>query len=281
MFHRVSTHARAACRFSDLIVRVAFLDVAFGRWFTRGVDAPSASERAEQAQSPSDKQLLAMVAEHLSAVSDHHWRPGDDRVDGPGHTAVVLGPGHPCELGDPRDGHLDLTFILDTTQSMETAVVDCVVGLGATSEERITQAIHVWATTTAKALLEVLDQRGDHATYLAPDAPNGFPGWHTIHAPVIGWGTEDHQDTLQSWVTENALLPVIAIALTEAAFDRPDLIGIKIFLGSHGDHEAAEVRVNGQVHDRASIALQSLGWPRVHSGASYARTFVLLVEPAA
>lgn len=254
--------------------------MAWGSWREAKNRRTDSGGLSNQLDRPSDEQILANVAERLIAVSGRPWHVEAGHVAGPGHTTVVFGAPHPGDLGDRHDGHLDLTFILDTSQPIDTAIVDCVVGLGETPEDKVRRAVDVWATTTATTVLELLEQRGDHATYLSPDAPNGVAGWHTIHGRVIGWGNKDHHDTLQNWAIEHALLPALAPALTDTPFERDDLIGVKIFFGSHGDHEAAEVRVNGKVHTSASEALQGLDWPRIRTGASYARTFVLLVEPA-
>ena len=153
------------------------------------------------------------------------------------------------------------------------------MGLGGTPEEKVHNAVNVWSVTTASAALEVLEMQGDHATYLPPHAPDGFPGWHSVHGPVIGWGGPDQQELVRDWLMENPVLPTLAPVLAQTPFPRPELIGVKVFLGGSAEDEVAEVRVNGAVHVEASTALWALGWPRATEGASYARSFIVLIEP--
>ncbi|WP_449064372.1 DUF6348 family protein [Planomonospora algeriensis] len=219
-----------------------------------------------------DEMVLGMVARQLSDATGRSWRVTDDMVRGPGSAAVVLGEDH---TGNP--GHLDLDFVLNVDRPEDTMISDCVAGYGATPEEAVDRAIRFWLGTTGSALLELLIQDGSFACHFAPDAPDGFPGWHAIHGGVTGWGTGDDSLAVQDWAVDNPLLSHLAPVLGDT-FDRDHLIGVKAFFGGGEDTEAAEIRVDGVRHEAASEVLAGLDWPRPAECLSYARTFLLLVH---
>ncbi|WP_062436942.1 DUF6348 family protein [Herbidospora daliensis] len=224
----------------------------------------------------SDEVVLGMVAHHLSEAMGKPWQVEGRLAKGPGTLGVVLRHTHP-----DHPGHLDLDFVLNVDRPESTTITDCVGGFGATVEEAVTRAIRVWLDTTGSAVLELLAQNGTLATHFSSDDPDGFPGWHSIHGGVVGWGVGDDHLAVQVWAADNVLLPALAPVL-RGGFDRDHLIGIKvIFGGGHGPgglDETAEVRVDGVRHEAASQLLAGLGWPRPADGMSYARTFMLLVH---
>ncbi|MFD1545891.1 DUF6348 family protein [Nonomuraea guangzhouensis] len=219
-----------------------------------------------------DEVVLGMVARRLSDATDKPWHATDGMVKGSGSVAIVLGEDH---TGNP--GHLDLDFVLNVDQPEDTTISDCVAGYGGTPEETVDRAIQIWLDTTGSALLELLSQDGSFAGHFAPDAPDGFPGWHAIHGGITGWGTGDDFLAVQHWAVDHPLLSVLAPVLG-STFDRDHLIGIKAFFGGGKETETAEIRVNGVHHEAASEMLADLDWPRPVEGLSYARTFLLLVH---
>ncbi|WP_043617613.1 DUF6348 family protein [Nonomuraea candida] len=221
---------------------------------------------------PADDVVLGMVAGHLSTAMGAPWEVRDGMAKGPGTLAVTLGPDH---TGSPA--HLDLDFVLNVDRPQDTTISDCVAGYGATVEQAVERAIHVWLGTTGSALLELLVQDGTHAAHFAPGDPDGLPGWHAIHGGITGWGTGDDHDAVQRWAVQHVLLPHLAPAL-KGTIERERLVGVKAFFGGGEGSETAELRVDGVCHEAGSRALAELDWPRPAGGVSYARTFVLLVH---
>ncbi|MFC4030208.1 DUF6348 family protein [Streptomyces polygonati] len=226
-----------------------------------------------QARLP-ENETLRIIADHLTELSGEPWHVEENRVRGPGRTAVTLGDDHPA-----AEGHLDLVFVLDTERPDETSIPDCVTGHGDTTHEKIEIAAGIWSSTSAGALLELRDQKGTFADHYVAHDPDGFPGRHAIHGAIIGWGEGPEHEAAQQWALDHPLLPVIAPALTAAGLDRDRLVGVKIFFGSSDGRATAEVRVNGRACEPAADALLALDWPRPYPGSAYARTFAVLVHP--
>ncbi|MFJ6380711.1 DUF6348 family protein [Kitasatospora sp. NPDC092039] len=199
------------------------------------------------------------------------FRLDGEVVRGPGTTAVAVRE-HP---GDDGAGHVDLGFVLHLGRADAPVVWDCAPGLGQTEEEKLANAVKLWATTTASVLVELAERRGVHADH--PDLPE-LPGWHAVQGPaaVFGFGNEH----LARWLAEHRVLPALAPALrTEVTGPGP--VGVKLFLGGKAGDDVAEVRVGGEVSEAASAALRALDWPRGER-LCWARLFVLLAaEPAA
>ncbi|WP_158845427.1 DUF6348 family protein [Streptomyces sp. NRRL WC-3742] len=191
-------------------------------------------------------------------------------VRGPGTTAVAVRE-HP---GDDGAGHVDLGFVLHLGRADAPVVWDCAAGLGKTEEEKLANAVKMWATTTASVLVELADGRGVHADHT--DVPE-LPGWHAVQGPaaVFGFGNEH----LATWLAENRVLPALAPAL-RAEIAGPGPVGVKLFLGGKAGDDVAEVRVGGEVSEAASAALRALDWPRGER-LCWARLFVLLTADRA
>ncbi|MFD8754559.1 DUF6348 family protein [Kitasatospora sp. NPDC059577] len=194
------------------------------------------------------------------------FRLDGEVVRGPGTTAVAVRE-HP---GNDGAGHVDLGFVLQLGRADAPVVWDCAAGLGKTEEEKLANAVRMWATTTASVLVELAEGRGVHADH--PDLPE-LPGWRAVQGPaaVFGFGNEH----LAGWLAENRVLPALAPAL------RPELtgsgpVGVKLFLGGKAGDDVAEVRVGGEVSEAASAALRALDWPRGER-LCWARLFVLLM----
>jgi len=191
----------------------------------------------------------------------------DGLVRGPGTTAVTV-----RDHADATGGHVDLGYVLRLGDGTGPVVWDCAAGLGRTEEERLENAVRMWRTTTASAVVELLERRGVHGDHYPPGAPGGMAGWHTVQGPACVFGF--HSGPLGDWVAENQLLSAIADQI-RPQLREPALNGVRFFFGGRSGDEVAEVRVNGESVPDASAALRGLSWPRGER-LSWARCFVLL-----
>ncbi|MEV4614519.1 DUF6348 family protein [Kitasatospora sp. NPDC049258] len=189
---------------------------------------------------------------------------------GPGSTAVAVRE-HP---GDGGAGHVDLGYVLQLGRADGPVVWDCAAGLGRTEEEQLDNAVRMWATTTATAVVELLDRRGEHGDHYRSVE---LPGWHAVQGPaaVFGFGSGE----LANWLAAHQPLAALAEPL-RPELTGPQVNGVKLFLGGRAGEDVAEVRVNGVVCDRASAALRALDWPRGER-LCWARLFILLVAEVA
>lgn len=193
-------------------------------------------------------------------------------VRGPGTTAVAVRE-HPGEGGQGGAGHVDLGYVLELGRADGPVVWDCTAGLGRTEEEQLDSAVRMWATTTAAAVVEFQEGRGEHGDHYRTEL---LPGWQAVQGPaaVFGFGSE----RLADWLADHQVLPELAAALApELAGPVPaGVTGVKLFFGGRLGEDVAEVRIGGEVAERASAALRALGWPRGER-LCWARLFVLLV----
>ena len=221
--------------------------------------------------STTDAQLtLQVVAETLSGINGT-WSVEGSKVVGPGTAAVITRP-----HGSGPIAHADLGFLISRDRPDAPAFWDCAAGMGATPEAALRQAVNNWSQTTALAAIEVMSQNGEFADHYEAADPNGFPGWHTVHGPILGWGVEGFGAELQRWALDHPLLPALHEAITPA-LDRTVLNGIKIFFGSSGVEPVAEVKVNARIAPEATAALSTLDWPRFDK-FGMVRTYVVLVH---
>jgi hypothetical protein len=196
-----------------------------------------------------------------------------DVVRGPGTTAVAV-----REHADDTGGHVDLGYVLRLGDGAGPVVWDCTAGLGRTEEERLANAVRMWRTTTASAMVELLEWRGVHGDHFAPGAAGGVPGWHAVQGPACVFGFES--EPLGDWLAEHQLLPTVTAEIL-SRLREPVLNGVRFFFGGRSGDEVAEVRVNGEPAPDASAALRRLDWPRGERLA-WARCFVLLAaDPVA
>jgi hypothetical protein len=228
--------------------------------------------RSADARLP-DAVVLGVVAERLTELSRKPWRVEGSLARGPGSLAVALGEDHTGSAG-----HLDLVFLLNVDRPDETDVADCSTGFGGTTLQKVERAVDSWIGTTASTVIELLEQQGRLAEHLPASNPEGYEGWHAIQGGITGWGVGDDHEQVRDWAAEHPLLPALSWALGTETLPREHLVGIKVFFGSANGQDTAEVRVNGQVSPAASRAILDLPWPRAATGASYARTFALLVH---
>lgn len=184
-------------------------------------------------------------------------------VRGPAGTAVAVRE-HPG-----AGGHVDLGFVLRLGQAGGPVVWDCAPGLGRTEEEKLDNAVRMWAATTVPAVVELLKPGGEHADHYRYAE---LPGWHAIQGPASVFGF-DHQG-LADWLAGYQVLPRLAEAV-RPALGAPGPHGVKLFLGGRAGEDVAEVRINGEVCEAASTALLALDWPRGER-LCWARLFALL-----
>ncbi|GAA2155300.1 hypothetical protein GCM10009760_55100 [Kitasatospora kazusensis] len=188
-------------------------------------------------------------------------------VRGPGTTAVAVRE-HPGASGP---GHVDLGFVLHLGRADGPVVWDCAAGLGKTEEEQLDNAVKMWATTTAAAVVEMLEHRGEHGDHYRHEA---LPGRLAVQGPAAVFGFDSER--LAGWLADHQLLPALAGAL-HPELTTPGFNGVKLFLGGKAGDDIAEVRVNGEVSEAASAALRALSWPRGER-LCWARLFILLVD---
>ncbi|MFI5643975.1 DUF6348 family protein [Kitasatospora sp. NPDC051705] len=200
----------------------------------------------------------------------HVFTADGEVVRGPGTTAVAVRE-HP---GGDGSGHVDLGYVLHLGRADGPVVWDCAAGLGKTEEEKLANAVRMWATTTASVLVELADGRGVYADHA--DHPE-LPGWHAVQGPaaVFGFGNEH----LAAWLAEHRVMAALAPAL-RPQLTGPGPVGVKLFLGGKAGDDVAEVRVDGEVSEAASAALRALDWPRGER-LCWARLFVLLTAERA
>ncbi|MEV0651009.1 DUF6348 family protein [Phytomonospora sp. NPDC050363] len=214
-----------------------------------------------------EEQVLDLVAAELVRISGQPWTREGRLVRGGANAAVGLGADH---TGFPA--HLDLVFFPNLDHAVETSIRDCTMGLGTSLEEAVGQAVSLWGAVTASAILELFFLDGSRAVHVPADDAFGMPGWHVIQGELVSLGTA----AIAEWLAENPVLPRLAAALGE--LPRAQLNGVKVVIGGSGDRWTVEVRVNGDEHEEASAALESMGWPRTGE-FSMARMFALLVHP--
>lgn len=199
------------------------------------------------------------------------WTVSLDEVNRPDGAKVRFLDRHAV----PNDRHTDVEFIVDGSTSFH----DCVVGFGTSGSEVARTAAQIWVSTTGRAVLELLySRRGEFADHLHATDPAGFPGWHAIIGPTLGYGDDvATAEQLREWLIEQmtqGLLPGLARVIgADLAQHAPH--SLKLFLG--GD-SVAEVRLDGDVHEEASRWLGGLDWPRLDP-FPIVRTYVILVHP--
>jgi hypothetical protein len=172
--------------------------------------------------------------------------------------------------------HLDLTFLLNADRS-DSAIIDCIAGVGADENAAIEQAVGSWISTTAAAIFEVIEHQGAHAMHFPPGSEMGFATWHCVGGMLTVYGHGEERQTLADWFSETVPWVAIKDEIT-AGIDRPMLNGIKLYVGGSAGSAFAEVRINGVVNEEASAALLALPWPR-SQGLTFARSYLIALPP--
>ncbi|WP_042387614.1 DUF6348 family protein [Streptacidiphilus melanogenes] len=195
-------------------------------------------------------------------------------VHGPGSTAVAVREHRDPGADAGAVPHLDLGYALRLGDGEGPVVWDCVSGLGRTEEQRLENGVRMWRTTTAAAVVELLERRGVHGDVFPPGAPAGVPGWYSVQGPAAVFGFRS--EPLSAWVEGNHLLPALAVEVLPHLDERV-LHGVRLFFGGRANDEIAEVRVDGEPVPAASAALRALDWPRGEHLA-WARCHLLLTR---
>lgn len=199
------------------------------------------------------------------------WHITERGIAGPAGALVRLTQRHAADT----DAHVDVQFMLDEGASSTVGFWDCVVGYGSTPESRARSAAYLWANTTGTALFELkYSRRGEFADHYRGVSPDGLPSWHVIHGSIIGFGRGDSADRLQEWWLQHPLLPALAPALSQSLDETAAPHGIKILFGGGG---LAEVMVNGEAHEAASLMLANLPWPRLQR-PGFVRSYVVVLH---
>lgn len=234
------------------------------------------AEAADRLRPEHRLDVIARSVVREMAALGRQFHIDDQVVRGPGRTAVAVREHREQREGGGEAGtaHLDLGYVLRLGDGEGPVVWDCASGLGRTEEQRLENGVRMWRTTTASAVVELLEQRGLHGDHYPPGAAAGAPGWHTVQGPACVFGFRN--GPLSDWVEGNHLLPAVA----EHVLPRLDgraLHGVRIFFGGRAGDEVAEVRVNGEPVPAASAALRALPWPR-DQHLAWARGFLLLTR---
>jgi hypothetical protein len=196
------------------------------------------------------------------------WRADGETVHSQGSPKIVVADLHG---GEQSPSHTDIGVALNPDDPAAPVIWDCAAGIGETPEEVAETAAYMWLQTTGSAVIELLTQQGEFAAHLSHDDPDGLPGHHVIHAPILPFGLDGA--AMREWIEDNALLPALRDTLP-SGLDQ-ELNGVKLLFGGPAGGETAEVRVNGEIHEGASAALRELPWPRT-GNPTFAKTFLLV-----
>ena len=171
--------------------------------------------------------------------------------------------------------HLDVLFEFPDRSGNPVRFLDCISGLGRSTADRARTSSKIWTHTSAPTLFELrYSLRGEFADHYGGTDPGGIPGWHSICAPIMGYGAPESAEALQTWWPTNPVLATIWAAIgAPPEVDAP--LGMKVLFGAD---EVAEVRVNGEFHDRATDALLGMDWPRLEP-AAFVRAYVIALHP--
>ena len=199
------------------------------------------------------------------------WSISGNCLTGPENGAVYFERRHPSD----NPGHVDVGFLVTMPNGNDRVIWDCVSGFGETEIELAATAAHIWAATTAPPLLEFkYSLQGEFAEHSKGYEANGFVGWNVICGSITGFGYGDSPEKLKAWWLENPILPLLSGSLGESLEDVGCPCGVKILFGGDG---IAEVRLNGDRHESASIALGELPWPRLNP-PGFVRSFIMVLH---
>jgi hypothetical protein len=215
------------------------------------------------------ERALYVVAARLSSTYQA-WNVERGVVKGPGTLAVRVEDQH--HMGA---NHFDIGFVLNRERADIPVLWDCVAGMGSTSDEVLDRAVETWAASTLPVCLELVNRDGSFADHYDNDDPEGCPGWHVIHGPLLAFGIGTAPEVLQAWTLKNPLLPVIG-PLAVKTFNRPTLNCVKVLFGS-GDEEVVRFALMvcvTRIRVNASSRSRGRGLRRRHSQdvSSYSST---------
>ncbi|WP_344664226.1 DUF6348 family protein [Catenulispora yoronensis] len=247
-------------------------------WIKRRTAAPEPAPVVTYEESP-ERHVLGLLAESLNARGGG-WEiteatkgpllmgPRDD-------LAVIFDPGA-CGDDDPSPEHLSLLVLYGLGRpGGATRLIDCVSVPGPDLETSLQRAAETWADTTGAALLAALGLPSPVAGHFGGDDPNGVPGWHIVAGGVGGYGAGPEHSAVKDWLFDNPPWRLLVPALGEE-LDRSRPHAVKVFLAVGKGTVTSEVRLDGEVHEEASLALMGADWPRVRDVASVGRLFAML-----
>jgi hypothetical protein len=215
--------------------------------------------------------LRDALADGLQRLSGRAWSRADDgSVRSEGTLVVFVANLHGDEA---QPGHVDIGIALNPENPEAPVLWDCVAGVGRTPAEVAERAAFVWLETTAPTVLELTEQRGRLATHLSSDDPEGLPGMHVLHGPVLAFGSGD-STPLRDWAADNIVLPALRATLPPRLTG--SMHGVKLLFGGRAGDEVAEVRVDHVYDEASSRALADLPWPRLEKPA-FARAYLLVM----
>ncbi|MFO0684553.1 MAG: DUF6348 family protein [Sandaracinus sp.] len=215
---------------------------------------------------------LVTELEELTGVT---WERDGVRMRSP------LGAVRTAELhADAGRGHVDIGIALNGVPGLG-ALWDCAAGPSACDDAAAKSVAHLWASTTAPAILELGYRDGRFADHADHDPTLGLAEWHSVHGPLIAFGPASaHADAiaLRDWALAHPLVPQIRASLSPALAS-PGPHGVKLFLAdcAGGAPPIAEVRIDGIRDDASSEALLGTPWPRRATG-SCLRSFVVFLH---
>jgi hypothetical protein len=207
--------------------------------------------------------LVRTLATQLSEMAGT-WTPDGDTVRSDGKLITVTD----LHGGPLEPNHVDIGVALNADDPTVPVLWDCAAGVGETSQQVAEMAASMWVRTTGSTVLELLTRQGDFATHIPGDDPDGLPGFHVIHSPMLSFGGDS--GTLGQWVRDHPLVPALRATLPPH-LDEP-LNGVKVLFGSAGGEETVEVRVNGVVREDATAAVRTLDWPRI----AFVRAYLII-----
>lgn len=198
------------------------------------------------------------------------WSVSDEAVFGPDDAVLRFSEEHQAEF----EGHTDVTFSFKDSDPGGLILWDCVSGFGESTADCASSAAHLWGGTSAPALLELKYSRsGQFADHFHAHEEGGMTGWHCICSPIMGYGLGESGNALQDWwLSRQSVLPTLSKSLSDLQDGVPH--AIKIFFDGLN---IAEVRVDGEIHERASATLLSLDWPRMEP-FGFLRVFVIALH---
>ena len=175
---------------------------------------------------------------------------------------------------EDRDYHVDIGLAIRLGKK-RAIVWDCTSGIGLTDELCATDAFEGWRRTSWTTVREWFDPN-DRRTYHSDD----IPGWHAMCSDFIGRGQGDgaEYDALKSWLRAHGPLSAVANEIAAELSGDAVVHGIKFMAGNNGAGRLAEVRIDGDRSERATRALDNLGWV-TPSQPGFIRCYALLSRP--
>ncbi|WP_186767898.1 DUF6348 family protein [Streptomyces qinzhouensis] len=240
---------------------------------------PWIRRRSRHAEPPAERlpdlEFLSLVRASLEASA-----PGVTLGAELKGNSLISPRGWAVSVAPPRHGgghHYDLVALPDVSVQPDVpCFLDCVVAM--TEDPR--QAAEAWVQTAGACLLELLDPREHFASHAGPDHEHGVPGWNSITSGAVGFGLDaDENRKMQTALLNANVLHRISDTFTED-LESPFFNGVTVFYGGRPGAMEAEIRVNGERHDAASVAMAALDLPEPATFTAVRYYALLLPVPA-